>query len=459
MTQDMNVAVQIRARIQLFTVAMIAALVLVLVAPRAAHAGVDIQEVVSDKGVTAWLVEDYSVPIVSIRFSFEGGSTQDPAGKEGAARLMTSLFDEGAGDLDADAFQTKLDESGAEMRFGAGRDTVFGAMRTLADRRETAFNLLRLAILEPRFDQPPIDRIRAQMIAGIVANARDPETAAGTKWAEALYGSHPYARPDEGTEKSLASITADDIRAYHKAIFARKTLRVGVVGAIDAATLKHDLDRLFGDLPEEPSLQPVARADPKLGQEVRVDYALPQTALRLAYPGADRQAPDFFAAYLMNHILGGGTFTSRLFEEVREQRGLAYSVSSSLINHAHSSALAISTATRSDRANETLTVIRDVVRRMAEEGPTEAELAAAKKFIIGSYALNNLDSSGAIASALVSIQMDGLGKDYMDRRAGIIDAVRLDEVKAAARKLLSVEPAVMILGPGQTEGGPQGAQE
>ena len=238
------------------------------------------------------------------------------------------------------------------------------------------------------------------------------------KWAEALYGTHPYARPDEGTEKSLAMITADDLRAYHKAVFARDNLHVAIVGAIDAETVKQELDRLFGDLPEKSGLQPVEKVDLKLGQEVRVDYDLPQTSLQLAYPGVPRDAPDFFAAYLMNHILGGGTFTSRLFDEVREKRGLAYGVNSSLVTYEYSSGLVISTATRSDRAAETLAVIRDTVRRMAEEGPTEAELAAAKKYIIGSYALNNLDSSNAIAATLLSLQEEELGIDYMDGGAG-----------------------------------------
>jgi len=412
-----------------------------------AQAEVAIQEVKSDKGVEAWLVEDYSVPIVTIRFSFKGGSTQDPKGKEGLFELMSALFDEGAGDLDADTFQTRLDDAGAEMRFGAGRDTIFGSMRMLADKKDEAFELLRLAVEEPRFDAAPMDRLRAQMVSGIVANQRDPEVAAQVKWAEALYGSHPYARPDEGTEKSLETITADDLRAQHKAVFAHDTLKVAVVGAIDAETVKRELDRVFGDLPEKSNLAPVDKVDLKLDQEVRVDYDLPQTTLQLAYPGVPRDAPDFFAAYLMNHILGGGTFTSRLFDEVREKRGLAYGVNSSLVTYEYASGLVISTATRSDRAAETLGVIRDAVRRMAEEGPTEAELAAAKKYIIGSYALNNLDSSGAIAATLLSLQEERLGIDYFDKRSELIEAVTLDQVKAAARKLLTAEPAILVVGP------------
>lgn len=426
---------------------------LTLPAVVAARAAVAIQEVRSASGITAWLVEDYTVPIVSIRFAFPGGSTQDPAGKEGLANLMSGLFDEGAGELDSDAFQERLDDVGAEMRFSAGRDRFYGSMRVLADQRAEAFGLLTLAITQPRFDQGPVERIRSQIVAGIVAGARDPDRAAQVAWSQAIYGDHPYARRNEGTEATLASITRDDLNAQHRRLFARSKLRIGVVGAIDAETLKAELDRIFGDLPAEPELSPVTRADLKLGQEIGVNYDLPQTSLRLAYPGIERKDPQFFAAYLMNEVLGGGTFSSRLFEEVREKRGLAYSVGSSLINNEYSAGLVISTATRSDRAAETLEVIRREVARMAAEGPTEAELAAAKKYVVGAYAINNLNSSAAIAATLVELQLDELGIDYIERRAALINGVTMDDARAAAKKLLSAEPAVMVVGPAAPGGG------
>ncbi|KQZ99757.1 zinc protease [Mesorhizobium sp. Root157] len=417
-----------------------------------ARAAVTIQEVKSEKGITAWLVEDYSVPIIALRFVFDGGSTQDPDGKEGLANLMTGLFDEGAGDLDSDAFQERLDDAGAEMRISEGRDGISGAMRMLAEQKDEALDLLRLAIEKPRFDQAPIDRIRGQILAGITAGERDPNTAAETEWRRAVYGSHPYSRPSEGTKKSLATITADDLRAFHKATFARSGLHIAVVGAIDAKTLQRELDQLFGGLPEKQSLEQVLDADLKLGQQLQVTYDLPQTSIQMAFPGVKRSAPEFYAATLMNEILGGGTFTSRLFEEVREKRGLAYSIDSGLSNLEHASSLIVTTATRADRAIETLAVVRDAIKHTADEGPTEAELAAAKKYLVGAYAINNLDSSGAIASTLIGLQLNGLGIDYMDRRAGLIDSVTLDEVKAVAKRLLSVEPAVMVVGPALTDG-------
>lgn len=439
-----------RNRIAPYMAALAVALsVLVLLVSLPAQAAVKIQEVRSESGISAWLVEDYSVPIIALRFALEGGESQDPKGKEGLVNLMTGLFDEGAGDLDSDAFQLRLDDAGAEMSFRASRDNIYGSMRMLADQKDEALELMRLAITAPRFDQAPIDRIRSQIVSGIRSQARDPEVEASRRWLAALYGDHPYSRPDEGTEETLKTITADDLRALHKGLFARGTLKIAVVGAIDAETLKRELDKLFGGLPEKPALTPIPHVAPKLAQEITYEYALPQTGLRLAFPGIARNDPDFFPAVLMNHILGGGTFTSRLFREVREKRGLTYGIDSSLTNYEHSNALVIGTSTRAGKGGETLGIIRDVVKTMAADGPTEAELAAAKKYLIGAYAINNLDSSGAIASTLVELQIDKLGADYFERRADYINAVTLEQAKAVARKLLDTEPAVLTVGPAE----------
>ena len=429
------------------TLGWLATLLPALLLATPAQAEVKFQEVTSAKGVTAWLVEDYSVPLITIRFAFDGGTTQDPVGKEGLANLMTYLFDEGAGDLDSDAFQIKLDDAGAEQSFSADSDTIYGTMRMLADQRDEAFGLLKLAIQSPRFDQNPIDRMRAQVVSGIVAASQTPETAARQQWSEALYGTHPYSRRSEGTLETVKGLTADDLRAMHKALFARSNLHVGVVGAIDAATLKTVLDNLFGDLPADPVLVPVPDITPALGKDLMVPYDLPQSSISLAFPGIKRDAPDFFAAYLMNSILGGQGFSSRLFDEVREKRGLAYGINSALSSAQHSDLLVIGTQTRADRTSETLGVIRDVIAGMAADGPTEAELASAKQYVIGSYAINELSSSTAIASTLVGLQLKDLGIDYLTRRADLINAVTVEQVKAAAAKLLTVKPAMLILGP------------
>lgn len=425
--------------------------VLVLVASTA-RASVEIREITSAKGIKAWLVEDYTIPLIAVNFAFRGGSTQDPSGKEGLANLMSGLFDEGAGPLDSDAFQEAIDDASAEMRFSANRDTMYGSVKFLADQGEEALTLVKLAVNEPRFDDGPIDRIRSQLVASIKSRARDPQTRAAHKWVEELYGDHPYARRNRGTEQSLAAITSQDLKDSHRRMFARDNLFIGIVGAIDEESAKSMLDNLFGDLPEQADLSRVKDTRLSAGKQVHVEYELPQTSLRLAWPGIERDDPDFFAAYVMNYVLGGGSFSSWLYNEVREKRGLAYGVNSYLVNFDHASSLGINTATRSDRANETLAIILDEVERMKVEGPSKEELEAAKKTIIGGYAVSNLDTSSSIAGTLVELQMSDLGIDYIDRRGELIGGVTLEQVKSVAERLFSVEPSVMIVGPKPKDG-------
>lgn len=428
-------------------VALVAAPALLLLAVLPAQAEVEFQQITSPQGIQAWLVEDYAVPIVTIRFAFEGGTAQDPAGKEGVTNLLTYLFDEGAGDLDSDAFQIALDAAGAEMSFAADADAIYGSMRMLADEKDAALNLLKLAIETPRFDQNPVDRMRAQVLSGIAISAENPATAAQKLWSETLYGDHPYARPSEGTAETLPAITPADLHAQHQALFARDNLHVAIVGAIDAETAAATLDQLFGTLPEQAKLVPVADISPALGQDLQVEYPLPQTSIYMAYPGVTHTDPDFFAAALMNEILGGGSVLSRLTEEVREKRGLTYGVSSSLVSLQHANALVIGTSTRADRATETLGVIKDVIAKLAAEGPTEAELASVKKYTIGSAAMAEMSSSQAIAGTLVGLQLWDLDIDYLPRRAELINAVTVEDVKAVAAKLLGSKPTVLLLGP------------
>mgnify|MGYP000885113834 CR=1 FL=1 len=413
------------------------------------QAAVKIQEVTSEKGISAWLVEDYTVPIITVRFAFKGGSTQDPDGKDGLATLISGLFDEGAGELEADAFQEKLDEVGAEMGFEATSDAIYGEMRMLADAKDEALDLLRLALTSPRFDQEPVDRIRGQIATRIQRDMRDPNALGREKFSQALYGEHPYARPSDGTLETLGSITPDDLKAFHGRLFARSNISIAVVGAIDAETLGKELDRVFGELPEQAEINPVAYVAPRLDQQVDYEYALPQSSIQLVYPGLKRDNSAFFDAFIMNHILGGGTFSSRLFNEVREKRGLTYGIGSGLITSDFSDSLFIGTSTRADRVGEALKVIREEVSRMAQEGPTEEELAKAKTYLVGAYPINNLDSSSAVARTLVELQKEKRGIDYIDKRVGLIEAVTLEGVKAAAQRLLQTEPAILVVGPKQ----------
>ncbi|CAM1632988.1 M16 family metallopeptidase [Bartonella apis] len=407
----------------------------------------NIENVTSKKGITGWLVEDNTVPVVSIQFSIGGGTTQDPEGKEGLANLMTGLFDEGAGDLDSQAFQSRLDELGAEMAFSVTRDRMRGNMKMLAEKRDEALNLLALAVQKPRFDDEAIDRIREQLVAELKASEKDPKTIAQNRLLTLIYGKHPYARRGEGTPETLATINRDDLVKAHHAMFARDNIHIGIVGPVSANEAATIIDKIFGALPEKAELKKIEEAKLNLGGMANVNYDLPQTSLMLVYPGVKRNDPDFFAAYLMNYVLGGPGLTSRLFSEVREKRGLAYTVGSSLMLYDHSATLAVSTGTRSSEAQKSLSTIRSEVKKMADEGVSEQELDEAKSYVIGSYAVQNMGSSSDIAATLVSLQDENLPIDYIEKRRALIEAVTRDQVKAVAEKLLRPEPALLIIGP------------
>ncbi|WP_370196981.1 M16 family metallopeptidase [Aurantimonas sp.] len=409
---------------------------------------VDIQTVTSPGGIKALLVEDHTNPLIAMKFAFKGGgSTQDEPGKEGTANLMSGLLDEGAGDIDSQEFQARLDDLGVSLSYDASLDNFSGSFRTITEVNDDAFALLKASINDPRFDEEPVARIRGQIMAGILAEQNDPGELAGKAFSRTVFADHPYARPTKGTLETLGTVGAADLEAFRTRIFARDNLYVGVVGDITPDELGKRLDEVFGALPETPELKPVANVQPVLGKTEAVDLAVPQTTIQMALPGVMRDDDEFFAAYLMNHILGGGSFTSRLYEEIREKRGLAYGAGSFLASYDHAAVLGISTATRAEKAEESIAIIREQLADLAENGPTAEELAKAKAYVKGAYAIRNLDSSAAIASTLLGIQLDDLGIDYIDKRQDLIDAVTLDDVKAQAEALLSAPPTIITVGP------------
>ena len=402
----------------------------------------EIQRVVSDKGIEAWLVQDSTVPIIAMDFSFTGGSAQDADGKAGTAALLSSLLDEGAGDMDSQAFQTALEDNAIKLSFDTSRDRFYGSLRTLTPNKDIAFDLLAKALQSPHFDANPIERMRAQWIVSAKRRLKDPDAIAAKALREALFAGHPYGRDTNGTEASLARITRDDLVAMHKNVMTRDGLTIGVVGAIDAESLKVLLDKVFAPLPESGTLTPVDDIKITKTGEFHEDFATPQTKINFAMPGIKRHDDDFFAAYLVNHILGGGTFSSRLYEEIREKRGLAYGVYSYLTDYDHAQMLAGGMGTRTENADQALMLVKQEIQRLGKEGPTEEELASAKKFLIGNYPLR-FDSSSKISRQLVGIQNEKLGIDYFDKRNSYIEGVTLEDAKRAAKRLL--DPSKMLI--------------
>ncbi len=405
-----------------------------------------IERVVSPGGIEAWLVHEPAVPMIAVDFAFGGGAAQDPAGKAGTANLVASLLDEGAGDLDSKTFHARLERKAIELGFQAERDTLRGTLRTLTENRDEAFNYLRLALTAPRFDQTDVEIIRSQILSNLRRATTSPSDIANLRWWQTAFADHPYGRPVNGTLESVPTVTGDDLKGYTRRVLARANLKIAVVGDIDAEAVKAMLDRVFGGLPMEPDLKPVANVAPQgLGRRIVVKLDVPQAVVTFGGAGIARKDPDFMAAYIVNHILGGGAFSSRLYQEVREKRGLAYSVYDSLVWLNHSALFLGGTATRADRAGETLDVIDKEIRRLAQSGPTADELAKAKAYLNGSFALN-LDTSSKIAALLVQLQLDGLGIDYFARRPEMINAVTLDDAKRVAKRLLDGGMLVTVAG-------------
>jgi len=424
----------------------VAAAIAPVLASAAPAGATTIERVVSPGGIEAWLVHESAVPLIAVEFAFVGGAIQDPPGKAGTAVMVASLLDEGAGDLDSKTFHERLDRKAVELNFEAERDAVHGALRTLSENRDEAFEDLRLSLTAPRFDPAAVEIIRGQVQSLVRRGAMNPTEMSRLRWWQTAFADHPYGRPVNGTMESLPMITGDDLRTYARRVLARDNLKVAVVGDIDAEAVKVMLDRVFGALPAKAELDPVATVPPHgLGQRVVIKLDVPQAVVTFGGAGIARKDPDFIAAYLVNHILGGGAFSSRLYQEVREKRGLAYSVYDSLVWLNHSALFLGATATRADRAGETLDVIEKEIHRLAEEGPTDVELAKAKAYLNGSFALN-LDSSAKIASLLVQLQLDDVGIDYFARRPELIDAVTLEDARRVAKRLLDGGLLVTVVG-------------
>ena len=408
---------------------------------------IEIQRVISPGGIEAWLVEERSLPIITFRYGFlHGGAVQDPEGKEGLAYLMSGLLDEGAGGISSQDFQQTLNDLSMSLYFSSGRDTFYGYLQTLTPHKDRAFELLSLAVNKPHIDDEPFERIRTQIITSIQRNETRPDSIASKELSKLLYPDHTYERPVRGTVESLESITPEDIRAFRQKIFGRDNLKIGVVGDISAEELGKMIDKVFLTLPEKSNLDEISYIVPESGVTESIELDVPQTVIRYALPGLERHDPDYFAGYLMSQILGESSFTSWLYEEIREKRGLAYGIYISLTAYDHSGVLEGRTSTRPENVQEVIELIKQQINRMATEGPTQEELDAAKTYLTGSYALR-FDTSEKIAGQLLGIQLTDRGFDYINTRNSKVNAVTLEDVKRIAKQmLLNAEPTFVIVG-------------
>ena len=415
-----------------------------------ARAAIEIKEVVSPGGITAWLVEDHTIPFTALEVRFRGGASVEPMDKRGATNLMTALLEEGAGEMDARAFARARDGLAASFRYSVSDDALSVSAPLLTENRDAAVDLLRQSLIQPRFDAEAIERVRAQVLSGLRSDEKNPQSIAARRFDGLIFGDHPYASSLDGTIETVSALTRDDLRAAHAATLARDRIYVSAVGDITEAELGTLLDKLLGDLPATGAAMP-GPADPVFpgGVDV-VDFPTPQSVVLFGQPGVGQEDPDFFTAFILDHILGGGGFESRLMTEVREKRRLTYGIYTYLADRDHAQTWGGSVASANDRVAEAVDVIRAEWTRLQTEGVTAEELENAKTYLTGAYPLR-FDGNGTIANIIVGMQMRGLPIDYAATRNDKVNAVTLEDVNRVAREVL--DPAALsFVVVGQPEG-------
>ena len=402
------------------------------------RAEIAIQEVTSPGGISAWLVEDHNIPFVALELRFRGGTSLDVTNRRGAINLMVGLLEEGTGDLDARGFATARDELAASFDYSAYDDAISVSARFLTETQNEAMVLLKGSLVAPNFTEVAINRVRAQVVAGLTSDTKDPDTIVSLRFDALAFGDHPYGSGSDGTIESVSALTRDDLNAAHLGTLTRDRVYVAAVGDISADQLTALLDRLLSELPDSGRALP-SKVDYGLeGGTTVVDFDTPQSVAIFGQRGIERDHPDFFAAYLVNQILGGGSFESRLMEEVREKRGLTYGVYSYLLPKDFSNLYIGRVASANNRIAEAIAVIRAEWARMANSGVTQDELRRAKTYLTGSYPLR-FDGNGPIANIMVGMQMQGLPVAYITSRNDKINAVTLEDANRVAQQLLDPE--------------------
>lgn len=436
---------------QTFARRLIAPLFVALTLALPAKAQVDIQGVTSPGGIHAWLVEDTSIPFVAIDLWFAGGSSIDTPDTHGAVHLMTALLEEGAGDMDAAEFAAALEGLAASFSIDIYRDDVVISLQMLTQNRDEVVALLREALVNPRFDDDAVERVRGQVLSVIQSDLIDPDSIASAAFNALAFGDHPYGRTTEGTLESVAALTRDDLIAAHRAALVRDRVSVGVSGDMTPEDLGPLLDALLGDLPASSERLLPAPAEVNLpGGVTVVDFPTPQSSVLFGHAGIRRDDSDFFPAFVMGEVLGGGGYRSRLMGEVREARGLTYGISTWLGLSQAAPMMQGAFSSSNDLVAEAVEVVRAEWADLAANGITEAELDNVQRYLTGGYFLR-FDGNSRIAGILAAMQSDSMPIDYINTRNERVMAVTVEDIQRVAARLVDPEGLHFVV-VGQPEG-------
>jgi len=419
----------------------------IVLASQIAHAGVnDVQKAAFSEGKDAWLIQEQSVPILSVRLAFaDVGAAHVSPEKRGLAVLAARLLSEGAGDLDSTAFQSALDRDAIEMSARVGQDNVIVSLETLSEHKERAFELLAMALTKPRIDKSAFERVKARMITELTILQQRAGYMASRHFADKAFGAHPYHAEARGTAETLKTLTIDDVHHYIKTSLAVDNLTIAVVGDISKTDLSRLLKKYFKNVPLEherrSELSEVTwQGD---GKKFHFDHPNAQTEIQFGWDGIKRDNPDFYAAYIMNHMLGGSGLTSKLSLVIRGEHGLAYSVGTGLAAYDKGAMLKGSFATRHEQAEKAVSLLKKTTAKIAKKGFTAEELATAQRYLEGSFPLN-LASNQSLVQYLLTMQLDELGADYLEKRNDYMNAVTLDDVNRLARDILSADKLLIV---------------
>lgn len=406
----------------------------------------NIQDIVSPTGIKAWLVEDHSLPIISMKIGFRDGAVQDPEGLGGVSQLLSNTLDEGAGPYPSKEFQKRLNDSSISLNFDSGRDAFYANLVTLTKSKEEAFALLKLALTKPLFEEEAIERMREANMNRVRSSLSRPEWISARIVNDKIYAGHPYARNSGGTLTSLQSIKQDDLKAMVSQKLTKDNLVIAVSGAITPKELMMVLELVFGDLPQSSESNTLNDIEiQNTGKTFLYKMDIPQSFIEMNWDALKRDDKDFYAAQVMNQIFGASGFGSLLMEEIREKRGLTYGIYSSMQFLDHAPTLSISTSTEHKNVPEILALTQQVIEKMKSDKVDSKALADAKNYLIGSLPLQ-LTSTSDIAGILLSLQLDRLPKTYLDERAEKIRAVTAEDVRAVAQRLFAKAPATVLVG-------------
>ena len=411
----------------------------------------EIQQFTTPGGVSVWLVSEPSIPILSVAMAWEGGEAADPEGLEGLADAVVYHMNEGAGDLDSLAFQTRMEDLNMSFGCSASSDWTSCSASMLTDNADEAMSLVAQAFEAPRFDAGPFARFQREREVSLNTRETNARYLAGRAEAQAIYPDHPYAR--ETSAESIAALTPELAKAHMRKLMVKDSLIVTAVGAITPEELAPMLDAIAESLPESndlPETPEITFTVDGAFEPVLIDLPQPQSLVRFLAPGLKREDPDFFTAYVVNYTYGGGGFGSRLMESLRVQKGLTYGVYTWLSFDDTYQNWGGSGQTKNESVGEFVEALLAETALIAEEGITAEELADAKAYLTGSYPLA-FDSNAKIAGQMMSVRQDELGGDYFDRRNALIEAVTLEDANRVAAEFLQPDRFSFIM-VGQPEG-------